>query len=117
MPDSSPPVYGPAQESVRPSAVAPPHARLCAPPSRCSGGGTRSEMGSVRPVALRRDSIAAGMSLDAFTQQYKDAFFEDVDKLRIERAEAYRGLRGMLGVETTRLEQQLGPEFLERVGG
>jgi len=36
---------------------------------------------------------------------------------RVERAEAYRGLRGMLGVETTRLEQQLGREFLERVGG
>ena len=29
------------------------------------------------------------------------------------RAEAYRGLRAMLDVETTRLEQQLGPEFLE----
>ena len=36
---------------------------------------------------------------------------------RAERAEAYRGLRAMLDVETTRLEQQLGPEFLERVSG
>jgi SAM-dependent methyltransferase len=36
---------------------------------------------------------------------------------RTERAEAYRGLREMLDVETTRLEQQLGPEFLERVSG
>jgi cysteinyl-tRNA synthetase len=36
-----------------------------------------------------RDSIAAGMSLDAFTQQYKDAFFEDLETLRIEPAEEY----------------------------
>ena len=36
-----------------------------------------------------RDSSAAGKPLHEFTQVYKDAFFEDLDTLRIERAEAY----------------------------
>jgi cysteinyl-tRNA synthetase len=36
-----------------------------------------------------RDSQAEGVSLDEFTQRYKDAFFEDLDTLRIERAEVY----------------------------
>ena len=36
-----------------------------------------------------RDSRAANMRLEAFTKQYIDAFFEDVDTLGIERAEAY----------------------------
>ncbi len=36
-----------------------------------------------------RDSRAAGMKLDDFTAKYKKAFFEDVDTLRIERAEVY----------------------------
>ena len=43
------------------------------------------------------------------------------ERRRIERAEAYRGLRSMLGVETTRLEAQLevamGEEFAERISG
>lgn len=36
-----------------------------------------------------RDSKAAGISLDDFTQKYKKAFFEDLDQLRIERAAVY----------------------------
>jgi cysteinyl-tRNA synthetase len=36
-----------------------------------------------------RDSQAAGMPLNAFTKQYKDAFFDDVDLLRIRRAHTY----------------------------
>lgn len=36
-----------------------------------------------------RDSQKAGMKLNDFTQQYKDAFFEDLDTLRIERAEEF----------------------------
>jgi len=36
-----------------------------------------------------RDSRAAGLSLRAFTQKYQDAFFEDIDTLRIRRADAY----------------------------
>ena len=56
-----------------------------------------------------RDSIAAGMSLDAFTQQYKDAFFEDVDELRIERAEAYPAatdhISEMIDIITTLVEK------------
>lgn len=36
-----------------------------------------------------RDSRACGMSLDAFTRQYKDAFFEDIERLRIQQAHVY----------------------------
>ena len=36
-----------------------------------------------------RDSQVAGMSLDDFTAQYKKAFFEDLEKLNIEKAEFY----------------------------
>lgn len=36
-----------------------------------------------------RDSRTASMALGAFTQQYKDAFFVDLDALHIERAEVY----------------------------
>ncbi len=36
-----------------------------------------------------RGAIAAGISLDAFTQQFKDAFFEDLKTLRIKPAEHY----------------------------
>ena len=36
-----------------------------------------------------RDSRAAGLKLQDFTRKYKDAFFEDLDTLRIERAEHY----------------------------
>jgi cysteinyl-tRNA synthetase len=36
-----------------------------------------------------RDSQAAGMALDAFTKQYKDAFFADIETLRIRRAHTY----------------------------
>jgi len=36
-----------------------------------------------------RDSRAAGVSLAEYTQRYKDAFFADLDTLRIERAEHY----------------------------
>jgi len=36
-----------------------------------------------------RDSRAAGLSLDAFTRQYKDAFFEDVATVRVRRAQVY----------------------------
>lgn len=36
-----------------------------------------------------RGAIAKGISLDAFTQPYKDAFFEDVKTLSIEPAEHY----------------------------
>ncbi|MBT7162449.1 MAG: cysteine--tRNA ligase [Victivallales bacterium] len=36
-----------------------------------------------------RDSRAAEMSLDAFTKQYKEAFFEDIEVLRIRRAHTY----------------------------
>jgi len=36
-----------------------------------------------------RDSRAAGISLNDFTAKYKKAFFEDLDTLRIERAEVY----------------------------
>ncbi len=36
-----------------------------------------------------RDSKAAGMKLADYTRKYKDAFFEDIAKLRIESAEAY----------------------------
>ena len=36
-----------------------------------------------------RDSQVAGMSLDDFTAQYKQAFFNDIDTLKIERAEYY----------------------------
>ena len=34
---------------------------------------------------------------------------------RRERSETYRGLRRMLGIEMTRLEEQLGSELIERV--
>jgi len=58
-----------------------------------------------------RDSIAAGMSLDAFTQQFKDAFFEDVDELRIERAEAYPAatdhISEMIDIITTLIEKNI----------
>lgn len=36
-----------------------------------------------------RDSRKAGMKLTDFTRKYKDAFFEDIDTLRIERATVY----------------------------
>ncbi|MDX9980817.1 MAG: cysteine--tRNA ligase [Lentisphaeria bacterium] len=36
-----------------------------------------------------RDSRAAGLSLDAFTRRFKDAFFEDVATVRIRRAQVY----------------------------
>ena len=36
-----------------------------------------------------RDSQQTGLSLDAFTQQYKTAFFEDLKTLNIEAAEVY----------------------------
>ncbi len=36
-----------------------------------------------------RDSQAAGLSLEAFTEQYKTAFFDDLNTLRIEPAEHY----------------------------
>jgi cysteinyl-tRNA synthetase len=36
-----------------------------------------------------RDSIAEGLSLNDFTQKYKDAFFADIETLRIEKAEYY----------------------------
>jgi len=36
-----------------------------------------------------RDSQVAGLSLDEFTAKYKKAFFEDLDKLNIQRAEYY----------------------------
>ncbi len=37
------------------------------------------------------------------------------ERRRRERAGTYRGLRRMLGIEATRLEKQLGREFVERV--
>ncbi len=36
-----------------------------------------------------RESRAAGLPLDAYTRPYKEAFFEDIETLRIERAEVY----------------------------
>ena len=36
-----------------------------------------------------RGALAAGVSLDAYTEPYKQMFFEDLDKLGIERAEHY----------------------------
>lgn len=36
-----------------------------------------------------RDSQAAGMQLREFTEKYKKAFFEDIDTLKIEKAEHY----------------------------
>jgi len=36
-----------------------------------------------------RGALAAGVSLDAYTAPYIEAFFEDIDALRIERAEHY----------------------------
>ena len=36
-----------------------------------------------------RDSRAAGVPLDEFTAKYKKAFFEDIETLRIEKAEKY----------------------------
>jgi len=36
-----------------------------------------------------RNALAAGVSLDDYTQTYIDAFFEDIDTLGIERAEVY----------------------------
>ena len=36
-----------------------------------------------------RDSQAAKIPLNDFTAKYKKAFFEDLDKLRIERADVY----------------------------
>jgi cysteinyl-tRNA synthetase len=36
-----------------------------------------------------RESNAKGLSLGEYTEKYIDAFFEDIDKLRIERAEYY----------------------------
>ncbi len=36
-----------------------------------------------------RDSIAAGLSLDTFTAKFKSSFFEDIETLRIEKAEEY----------------------------
>ena len=36
-----------------------------------------------------RDSQAAGISLDEHTRKFKDMFFEDLDRLNIERAELY----------------------------
>lgn len=36
-----------------------------------------------------RGAIAKGVSLDAFTKPYKEAFFEDLDHLKIQRAEKY----------------------------
>ena len=36
-----------------------------------------------------KGALEANLSLDAFTKKYKDAFFEDIDTLFIERAEAY----------------------------
>ncbi len=36
-----------------------------------------------------RGAIEAGLSLEAFTAPFKQAFFEDIDKLGIERAEHY----------------------------
>ena len=36
-----------------------------------------------------RGAIAAGVGLDAYTKPFKDSFFEDIDALRIERAEHY----------------------------
>ncbi len=41
-----------------------------------------------------RDSMAAGMKLADYTRKYKDAFFEDIAKLRIEKAEAYPAATG-----------------------
>ena len=36
-----------------------------------------------------RDSLAQGVSLDAFTDRYKKTFFEDIETLGIEKAEHY----------------------------
>ena len=36
-----------------------------------------------------KDSIAAGIPLKEYTQVYKDAFFEDLDKLRFDKAEQF----------------------------
>jgi len=36
-----------------------------------------------------RDSKAAGVALDAYTRKFKDAFFQDLETLRIEKAEHY----------------------------
>ena len=36
-----------------------------------------------------RNSIAAGIPLNEYTQKYKNAFFKDLDTLKIERAELY----------------------------
>ncbi len=36
-----------------------------------------------------RDSIAANIPLQEYTQKYKDAFFEDLDKLRFDKAEFF----------------------------
>ncbi len=36
-----------------------------------------------------RDSIAANIPLRDYTQKYKDAFFEDLDKLRFDKAEVF----------------------------
>ncbi len=44
-----------------------------------------------------RDSQAAGMKLDDFTQRYKDAFFEDIGTLRIDRAAVYPAATAHVG--------------------
>ena len=36
-----------------------------------------------------RDSIAAGIPLNKYTKKYKDAFFEDIDNLRFDKAEIF----------------------------
>ncbi len=44
-----------------------------------------------------RDSQRAGMSLQDFTQKYTDAFFEDLETLRIEPAEHYPAATDHIG--------------------
>ena len=44
-----------------------------------------------------RDSKAAGVSLKKFTKKYKDAFFADLEELRIEKADVYPAATECIG--------------------
>lgn len=54
-----------------------------------------------------RDSNAGGVSISAFTQKYREAFFEDMDTLRIQRAEHYPNATGHIDAMVTMVEQLL----------
>ncbi len=56
-----------------------------------------------------RDSRAAGIALDIYTKKYKDSFFQDLETLRIEKAEHYpeatRHVPGMIEIIKVLLEK------------